>query len=109
MRIASSRSWSGDSVGPRLGLAGCRVVVMLMGWAGRPLAGSDHDELAHHPVVLMLQQVAVEHVRHSRVAVAGELDQQSHGAARWDEHGVLPAGQGRRGPSAGLLADLELD
>jgi Multicopper oxidase len=40
-----------------------------------------------------LEQVAVEHVRHGRIGVAGQLNQQPHGAAWSEEHGVLPAGQ----------------
>jgi hypothetical protein len=41
-----------------------------------PLALAQDDELAHHPVVLVLQQVAVVHVRHVRVGVVAEPHRQ---------------------------------
>src|SRR6266498_1028504 len=87
-------------VPPRINLVPVRL--------GGGLAGGGDHELAHHAVVLVAQQVAVEHVGDGRVGVVAEADQEPRVPARRDEHGVLPAVQGRRPRAAGVVDDLEL-
>ena len=66
----------------------------------RLLAGLDDDELPHHPVVLVLQDVAVVHVRVVRVGVLAEGDEQPDRLEGGYVDGVLPAGDLRRGRAA---------
>jgi hypothetical protein len=56
--------------------------MVMLGRTGGRLAGLDHEELAHHPVVLVLEQVAVEHVGQDGVAVAGD----------WTSSRTVPSG-----------------
>src|SRR6478609_6074581 len=62
---------------------GCRsVVVVVIGLSlvrlqGGLLPGFDDQELSHHALVLVPQQVAVIHVRRRRVGVVLEADEQS--------------------------------
>jgi hypothetical protein len=81
---------------------GCRsggrpvAVVVPGGAAGgllRLLPRLEHHELAHHPLVLVQEEVAVEHVRVPRIGVVLEGEQQPVGALRLQVHGVLAAGE----------------
>jgi hypothetical protein len=51
---------------------------------GRLLAGVHDHELAHHPVVLVPHEMAMEHVRDGGIGVPGEAKQQVCGGARRD-------------------------
>ena len=42
----------------------------------------NHHELAHHSHILMLQDVAVEHVGHVWIGVAGKAQDDAHGFRR---------------------------
>src|SRR6266487_322802 len=58
------------------------------------LARLHDDELAHEPLVLVAEQVAVEHVGGGRVGVVAEPGQEAHALAGRERNRVLPAGQG---------------
>src|SRR5690606_9220157 len=75
-------------------------VVPAAGVQPRLLAGLDDHELAHHPLVLVLQLVAVVHVRRARVGVVGEGHEQPVCRALLEVDRVLEPGQLRTGPLA---------
>jgi hypothetical protein len=56
----------------------------------------DDDELAHHPAVLVLEDVAVEHVRQVGIGVPAEADEQAAALTRRHGDGVLEATEVRR-------------
>src|SRR5690625_3842558 len=56
----------------------------------------EYDELAHHALVLVPQQVAVVHVGHRGVGVVTELHDHADRNVGRQVHGVLPAAQVRR-------------
>src|SRR4029450_5849675 len=72
------------------------------------LAGCGHHELAHHSLVLMEDEVAVEHGRAPGVGVGGEPHDEPDRDPRRQVHGVLPAGQLRRRGRPAHVEQLEL-
>ena len=55
------------------------------------LSRFEDEELAHHPLILVHQQVAVEHVRERGIGVLGPLQCDANPAARRRVNGVLEA------------------
>ncbi len=66
--------------------AGCPAADEMAPWD----PGSDDLEVRHHPGVLVLQLVAVNHVEAILVDGGIEADQDFHGFAVLQEDGVLP-------------------
>ena len=94
------------------GASGVSVVPVSVGLRERnPIrAGTvlGHEELAHHPRVLVLQQMAVHHVGHRRVRVVLEPHDESHVLAGIQRHGVLPPAQPHRRLLSIDVEDAEL-
>jgi tetratricopeptide (TPR) repeat protein len=85
------------------------VRVVVVGWLSGLLPRFYHDELAHHPAILVLEDVAVEHVGQVGVGVLAEAHDQPNGLSRRDVDGVLEATQVRWSRSAGVVEDPEAD
>ena len=77
------------------------------GTSTRPLAWLD-DELPHHAAILMLMDVAVEHVRAGGIGVIPKGDKDAYLLVGRDVDGVFPPGQRGWRRLAGVLDDLEL-
>ena len=71
------------------------------------LAGFDDHELSHHPVVLVAEDVAVEHVWNRRVGVVAEGEDDPYRRSSERGHGVLPSGEMRRRRAAVDVENLE--
>lgn len=50
----------------------------------------NYHELAHHAHILMLENMAVKHVKQMWISMISELQDDSHGFSWQDDHGILP-------------------